>query len=280
MCAHDKMTRKRGTMTTALFKPLAEQAKELGATTISIFGFGEPFLDDNLVGKVKICSDLGLDTFITTNGSCCTWTIMYDLFDAGLTHIRFSVHGTNGNYEKVQHGLKYDTLMTNVFSTILLRNLIYPDRKISVTAMPMSGENIEKLMIWKFTGIDWLEIWRPHNWATKKQFRTKTNNRRKCFRPVKGPLQIQWDGKVIPCCFITDAELVLGDAHKQTLEEILKGDPYEELRERHRKGDLKGLPCYDCDQRNIEEENPLLYSSRDKDRKINTTSSLKFSLED
>lgn len=281
MCAHSQMTRTKGTMTTAFFRDLVKQAKDLGATTISVFGFGEPFLDSNLVGKIKICDELGLDTFITTNASLCTWTVMYDLFAAGLTHLRFSVHGVNGNYEKTQFGLKYDTLMTNIFSTILLRDKIYPERKISVTAMPISGETIEDLKIWEHTGIDWLEIWRPHNWATKKQFRTKSSIRRSgCFRPVKGPLQIQWDGKVIPCCFLTNAELVLGDTHKQTLEEILKGDPYEELRARHRKGDLDGLPCYDCDQLNIEEESPLLYSNRDEEMKINTTSSLKFSLEE
>ena len=281
MCAHSQMTRKKGTMITAFFRDLVKQAKSLGATTISVFGFGEPFLDDNLVGKIKVCTDLELDTFITTNGSLCTWTVMYDLFAAGLTHLRFSVHGINGNYEKTQFGLKYDTLMTNVFSTILLRDKIYPERKISITAMPMSGETIEDLRVWEFTGIDWLEIWRPHNWASKKKFRSKTMARKKtCSRPVKGPLQIQWDGKVIPCCFLTNAELVLGDTHKQTLEEIIRGNPYEELRTRHRKGDLKGLPCYDCDQLNIEEESPLLYSNRDEEMKINTTSSLKFNLEE
>jgi len=282
MCSHDSMTRPKGIMPIDIFRRLVIETKKLGARLISIFGFGEPLIDQELVDKIQICWDLDLETFITTNGAFCSWQKMFDLFTAGLSHVRFSVHGIEAdNYETVHKGLNFDNAMTNIFSAIQLRNSFFPDRKISISVIPMNNESVDEIKnSWDLTSIDYLEIWRPHNWATKKQFRKKSNNRRSsCFRPVKGPLQIQWDGKVIPCCFLTNAELVLGDAHKQTLEEILKGDPYEELRERHRKGDLKGLPCYDCDQRNIKDESPLLYSSRDKDRKINMTSSLKFSLE-
>ena len=280
MCAHDKMTRPKGTMKVDFFDDLVKQAKDLGATTISPFGFGEPLIDQRLVEKIEICRDLELETFVTTNGTFCSWQKIFDLFTAGLTHIRFSVHGIEAdNYEIVQKGLDFDNVMTNVFSTIQLRNSFFPERKVSLSVISQNDETVEQIRaLWELTGIDWLEIWRPHNWATKKQFRAKTNNRRKCFRPVKGPLQIQWDGKVIPCCFITDAEIVLGNAYEQTLEEILKGKAYSEFKERHEIGDLEGLPCNDCDQRNEEQENPLLYSSRDKERKLNCTSSTKFLL--
>ena len=279
MCAHGRMTRPKGTMEIIFFDELIEQAKELGAKLISPFGFGEPLLDKRLVNKIRICSGSNLDTFITTNGSFCTWKESYALFAAGLTHIRFSVHATTeDNYENVHRGLKHDAVMTNIFATILLRDKFFPDIKISITAISMYEQTIRNFRHWELVGIDWLEVWRPHNWATKKQFRHQTKIKRKCFRPVKGPLQIQWDGKVIPCCFITDAEIVLGNAHEQTLKKILEGKAYSEFRERHDKGDLEGLPCYDCDQRNEEQENPLLYSSRDKERKLNCTSSMKFLL--
>jgi len=267
-------------MDTYFFKQLVKQSKKLGATTISVFGFGEPLIDQNLAGKIKICSDQKLDTFITTNGSLCTWTRMYDLFSAGLSHVRFSVHGIENTYSQAHKGLKWDTTITNIFSAITLRNRIFPECKISVTVIPMSGEDPDTFKAWELVGVDYLEIWKPHNWATQKEYREQTPERRKgCFRPFRGPLQIQWDGRVIPCCFLTDAEVILGDAHKQTLREILEGQAYREFREKHRVGDLTGLPCETCDQLNIEQENPLLYSSRDKDRNINTTSSLKFNLE-
>jgi len=112
-----------------------------------------------------------------------------------------------------------------------------------------------------------------------KKYRERTSpHLLSCGRPEKGPIQIQWDGRLIPCCFLTDPEIVLGDAHKQSLEEILKGEAYEDLRARHRIGDFEGIPCEECDQRFILDQSPLLYSSRDPLRSINTTSSMKFHL--
>ena len=277
------MTRPQGTMDNDFFGDLVQQAKDLGASTISPFGFGEPLLDRDLELKLWCIKLNQMQSFITTNGSLCTWARMSELFAAGLNHIRFSIHGIcDIDYSKVHKGFTFDTVMTNLLSTIYLRDSFYKNRKVSIVSIPMSGEKVEDIVNeWEQYNIDWLEVWRPHNWATVKQFRTKTKLRKKtCNRPQKGPLQIQWDGKVIPCCFLTDAEIVLGDAHEQTLEEILKGEPYRELRKRHEEGDLKGLPCENCDQLNQKEESPLLYSNRDTERKISTTSSIKFDLEE
>ncbi len=279
MCAHDKMTRPKGTMPYELFSELVDQAKGLGATTISVFGFGEPLLDDGLAEKIEGCEYYGLDTFITTNGSICTWERMYDLFVAGLDHIRFSIHGLYDNYEKIHKGLRFDNVMTNLFSTILLRDKIVPDCKISVTAIPVNDDEMDHFEMWTLAGVDYIELWKSHNWCNVKNYRKKTEKRKEsCKRPFSGPLQIQWDGTVIPCCFLTDSEVILGDAHEQTLEGILKGKAYSEFRGKHEKGDLKGLPCDLCDQLNIEQESPLLYSNRDPEKNLDTTSSIKFKL--
>ena len=275
MCAHDVMERPQGIMSNQLFEDLVDQGKELGIEVVSPFGFGEPFLDPNLGSKVLYCTDSRLKTLLTTNGSLCNEKKMHELMSAGLSYIRFSVHALTEHDFKRVTGLKFNEVLTNIFSTLCLKKF-FPRIHIAISVIPMSGESVEEIKrYWETHNIDSLEIWRPHNWATAKGYRSKTKNRKKtCGRPFRGPLQIQWDGKVIPCCFLTDAELVLGDATKQTLE----GEPYRELRERHEKGDLKGLPCENCDQLNIEQENPLLYSSIDKNRRIDRTNYLKYEL--
>jgi len=280
ICTHDRLTRPLGIMDTRFFKELVSQGKSLGIKMVSPFGFGEPFIDKGLEDKVKICSDLGLETFITTNGSLCTIDRIQKIFEYGLTHLRFSVHGLNKvDYEKTMRGLNWDKVITNVTDAIDFKKKAYPDRKISITVIPMQGEQCFEIReAWEST-VDWLEIWQPHNWSSQKDYRKKTKRRRQtCNRPQRGPIQIQWDGKVIPCCFLTDGELILGDTHKKSIEEIVKGGAYNELRQRHTKGNLNGLICQNCDQLNIEEINPLLYSNRDTMRCINTTSSTKFNL--
>lgn len=279
ICSHDVMKRRKGFMDMTLFKSIVDQGKAMGAELISPFGFGEPLIDKQLEERISYCTESGLDTFITTNGSLLTWDRAFGLLNAGLSHLRFSVHGIKKNaYEDVHRGLKFNTVMTNIISALYLKKF-FPGVIISVTVIPLHGEKIEDIRKFWETNIDFLEIWRPHNWASAKGYRKKTSNRKKtCGRPERGPLQIQWDGNVIPCCFITDQEITLGNAYEQTLEEILKGEPYRVLRERHAKGDLKGLPCENCDQLNIEQENPLLYSSRDETRSVGKTSSIKFKI--
>ena len=280
------MTRGKARMPDEVFYGLVTQAKALGAETISIFGFGEPLMDTHIAKKVRYCHELGLETFITTNASLLTLEGSRALLKAGLSHIRFSVHSIWAkDYERVHKGLDYRKVLRNKFNFIGIRDTMNYSAgiscKISITTIPMSGEKVGDIRNFWEPHVDWLEIWRPHGWAGKRNYRKPLKKKAMCERPFSGPVQIQADGKVIPCCFITDAEIVLGDIYENTIEEILTGDRYNELRERHKEGDLCLLPCEHCDQMYIYDEsnNPLLYSSRDKDKQLNCTSSTKFKLE-
>jgi len=206
---------------------------------------------------------------------------MKALYENGLSHIRFSIHGLNkADFESVQPGLKWMSTLINIYRAVELRNEGKYETNISVTVIPMHDEPVDLIRKFWEGIVDYLEIWKPHNWSCVKEYRPKTTERRKtCGRPENGPVQIQWDGTVIPCCFLTDSEIILGNTHDKTIEQILKDRPYDELRKKHQVGKLEGLPCQDCDQLNIEDGSPLLYSNRDKERRINVTSSAKFDLE-
>lgn len=280
-CPRDKMTRHQGIMPSRHFYYLADQAAELGAKTISIFGFGEPLMDNGIVVKVHHVKNRGLDTFITTNASLLDPMLTNKLLKAGLDHIRFSVHGIfSTDYEKVHRGLDYAMVIRNIMNFLVINKKHYGSQcKVSVICIPNSGEDIEVYRKFWEPNCDWLEIWKPHNWAGGKQFRAKTEKRKTtCGRPHTGPVQINADGKLMVCCMDTDAKLTVGDTYLNSIEEILKGDLFNKIRRKHESGDLQGLICESCDQLNIEDSNPLLYSNRDPDRNLNTTSSTKFKL--
>ena len=278
MCPREKMTRLRTIMPIEHFKDLVAQCSDLGATLISPFGFGEPLMDPDIAKKIAFCSKMGLKTFITTNASLLNLEMTRKLLDAGLGHIRFSAHGTYNNYEKVHKGLSFNTFKRNVFNFLKVRRDL--PCKADVTIMPMNGESVKDILNFWENRVDDIEIWEPHQWCNKGNYRKETKKKLKtCGRVFSGPIQIQADGKVIPCCFLTDAEIVLGDTYSNSLEEILKGEPYEQLREKHKTGNLNGLPCKECDQRYILDESPLLYSTIDPECNINKTSSTKFKLE-
>jgi radical SAM protein with 4Fe4S-binding SPASM domain len=147
---------------------------------------------------------------------------------------------------------------------------------IHVTSIPMHNETVDEIRaVWEDFA-DYLEIWKPHNWAGQKQYR-EGEAYQLCFRPFGGPVQIQADGKMIPCCFMTDAEVVLGDTYKHKIKEILEGAVVA-FQEEHLVSTLDKLPCKTCDQRFSSEESPLLYSNRDSSKELNRLSTSKMKL--
>lgn len=282
ICPREKMTRPKMIMTNKHFAYLVNQAKDLGATTISIFGFGEPLIDKDVVWKVQYCSTLGLDTFITTNASLLTVDMGYDLISAGLTHIRFSCHGIEQNYEKVHKPLRWDMVSRNISNFLAMNRIKFNNATIvSVSVIPMNKESVYEIRNFWEKKVDYLEIWKPHNWTDAKDYRRGEVVKQTCFRPFSGPLQINADGTVMVCCFDFNADMVVGCTHSQSIQEVLQGTWFRNIRDRHRRQDFSGLPCESCDQlfEYAEGENPLLYSNRDKERKLGVTSSMKFCLE-
>jgi radical SAM protein with 4Fe4S-binding SPASM domain len=277
MCSHDTMTRGKHVMSENHFRYLVHQAKELGATLISPFGFGEPLMDPTIVEKIRFCTILGLDTFLTTNAGFLTTNMAYGLLDAGLKRLRISAHGLWDDYNGIHKGLNFKTFTRNVFNFIKTNDVKFDKAcEVDVTIIPQDGANLDEFVKFWRGKVDNIEIWKPHNWGGTKDYRKPTTKKLKtCGRPFIGPVQIQANGTVIPCCFLTDSEIVLGDTHVETIEEILKGERFNELRRKHGERDLSGLACETCDQLYVG-ESPLLYSTVEAG--VNKTSSQKFNL--
>ena len=283
MCARDSMTRPLVDMAYKDFTDIVDQAKALGAETISLFGFGEPLLDETLVQKVDYCTKNGLESFLTTNAGLLDLDQIYGLLYAGLSHIRFSFHAIyKHEYEQVHKGLKYDTVKRNI-SNFLAINKAKFDRacEVSVSVIPLNGESVDLIRKTWEPSIDYLEVWRPHNWAGGKNFREVVPKKRTCGRPFSGPVQINSDKRVMLCCFDYDAQMILGHLDDVPLYAILRGEPLWQIQEAHTTGDYGVLPCGNCDQRNeyTKEDWPLLYSNRDKSLEIGKTSSCKVKID-
>jgi len=278
ICPRDKLTRPQTIMPFDHFKKLVDEAKSLGAEIISIFGFGEPLIDPGVAAKVAYCTQQGLETFITTNASLLTRKMSGALKLAGLTKLRISMHGTSENYEAVHRGLSFKKFTKN-FSDFLDVNSDH-EIKSELTVIPMHGESVDFILRTWGGAVDDIEIWKPHNWGSAKDYRKIKRKLKTCGRPFSGPVQINADGMMMICCFDFNGEMTVGNTYMSSIEEILKGKVYEIIRIRHRNGILDGLPCEHCDQLNEYKESPLLYSSKDETRGINKTSTNKFELKE
>jgi MoaA/NifB/PqqE/SkfB family radical SAM enzyme len=283
ICPREKMKRPKVRMTNRRFKACVDQVKSMGAETISPFGYGEPLLDKGIFNKIEYCTELGLDTFITTNAQLLGVDESHNLLKAGLSQIRFSVHGLNNkDYQSVHRGLDYDIVIRNISNFIAINAIKYGKAcQVDVTVIPMHNEPLSIIRNrWEHYA-DLLEVWKPHNWSGGRDYRSFTQVRKKtCGRPFRGPVQINSDGTVMVCCFDYNAEMTVGNIFTTHLVDILTGDKMNAIRQAHRTGEHFGLPCNTCDQLNVTDENPLLYSSADPKRQTGRTAGTKFKLEE
>jgi hypothetical protein len=85
------------------------------------------------------------------------------------------------------------------------------------------------------------------------------------------------DGTVNMCCFDFDGKLLLGDLKTQTLKEIFESSMFKKILKHHTTGDFKesGLICENCDQRNLNKSDVMVYNSKfdisERVKKVSTT---------
>lgn len=273
ICPHSQMTREQETMSYQRFTYIVSKLLKYKPEMVTLFGMGEPLMDKGIIDKIDWCTHYDLDTFITTNAGLLDIDIANDLIKAGLTMIRFSLHAEID--EKIKD--------RNIANFLAINEVKY-DKQVEthVSIIPKENESIERIRNRWEKHVDYLEIWKPHNWAGAKSYRAIDRKKNTCGRPFTGPLQINVDGTVMICCFDYDSKMTIGNLNYQSLEEILESESYECIQVAHELGTIQMLPCVTCDQLNEynDENNPLLYSSRDKYRTFGKTSSNKFNVGD
>jgi MoaA/NifB/PqqE/SkfB family radical SAM enzyme len=257
----EDFTRPKKVMPTDTYKFYLDKCfDELGSqiTQTNFSGFGEIFVDKNIVDKIEYACSKNLQVHVLTNGSMVKNDDLDRIFNVGIHDIRFSLHTFNrDSYDKIMnYGNKkftFDKVIDSINYTLENKpsncNLI-----ITAEIVEENKDDIDGL-IEEFGDKCELEIWYPHNWIYGKNYRDKTTPKTldTCGRPFTGPIQIQVDGDVIMCCFDFNNEMVLGNFKYQTLEEIFsleEDNLYSKIYKHHTNGtcEKSDLICNGCDQ--------------------------------
>lgn len=264
MCPRQKLTRPQGVMDRDIFRKIVDNAVECGVKHVFLGGFGEPMIDPDFIERIRYIKSKGLTVSTITNASLLNTEMASDIIESGLDSIRISFYGlTRDVYESVHRGLSFDTALSNIRTLLKLRkekNKSNPEISVSFLVLDKNNHQAAGFReFWK--DADFAEIWQPHNYIDGCAYRGQTVNLRSCGRPSRGPLQVQWDGIVVPCCFDYNGYVSLGDLRKQGIEGIMHSQLYEKLRQAHLKMEFKEFyHCSVCDQLNFE-YNPLVFSS-------------------
>ena len=258
-------------MDLGLFKKLVNEGMKLGLKYATLTGFGEPFLDKYFMERVRFLKRLGLYTAADTNGYLVGGHICRQLIDLGFDSIRFSIFATRRDVYKRLHGVDgYDRVVANIEELLKLKAEAKSKRPRVAVYFVEQEENRthtqEFINFWS-KKVDETSVWRPHNWINTYNLR-KGNRRGKttCGRPISGPLQIRWDGKVSACCFDFNGKLVIGDVSGGTYECLAKDERRRQMHEAHRTGNLGKYPvCLACDQL-YETRDPLVFSTEERNK--------------
>lgn len=280
MCPREKMLRKQGILDMGLYKRILDEAISYGAKQVSLENYGESFLDPYIFKRAEYAKSKGLEVYTITNGSLfneenCQKVL--EFFDK----VRISMYAvTKETYERMHRGLVFEEVKANVSRLFRMRKEKNSDLEIEMYFLLMQ-ENKHEMedFIGEYKNLtDALSVWKPHNWGDGRKYRKPAGRKSSCNRPLIGPIQIQWDGTVVPCCFDYDSRIALGNLNKESLCEVLRGEKYNELRRAHQDGNFYKFPfCNICDQLN-KRGDVLIYTTI-KNSKVGATNTNYFDLE-
>jgi MoaA/NifB/PqqE/SkfB family radical SAM enzyme len=271
MCPRDlhENARPHGVMALDQYQRSIDEVSALGAKQIVLTGFGEPLMDRTLEDKIAYARKKGLRTYVISNISLLTRKRAVRLIEAGLDELRCSFLGMRREtYEKVMVGLNFETSMRNTLALLEERERLQskiPKVQISYIVLAENETDTDEFRQFWEPLVDAIEIWKPHNWGDGRDYRQRMDDlalKTTCGRPAHGPLQIQWNGEVIPCCYDYNNEIVLGNAFERPVLDILNDAKYRLLRLAHREKKFTLFPfCNGCDQL-LPHADALVYTNR------------------
>ena len=265
---HEK-GREHGIMNLEKYKKSIDEVVALGCRKIVLTGFGEPLVDATLEDKIRYAKTKGLNTYIISNASILTEKRCLSLIESGLDEMRISFYGMKKeSYETVMRKLSFEKTWNGLHMLLDMRNKMgskKPKIEISWLILEENKNDTEEFKAYWEPKLDAIEIWRPHNFGDGRSYRdrhTDPSLKRTCGRPENGPLQIQWNGEVIPCCYDYNNQIILGNAFQKPVMDILNGTKYKLLRKAHRDKSFGLFPyCSQCDQL-LPHADALVYTNR------------------
>ncbi len=233
-CPRDEMHRRQGVMDVDLFQKIVDECAALGITHVRVHNYGEPFLDKQLVEKVRYAKQRGIaEVGMISNGSLITEEIARGMIEAGLDAINISVDAAGKEvFERTRLNLDYDTVIGNIRTLVRLREELGRKRpRLILSFVRQDNSADEQAFIREWGAVaDKIHITDLHNWAGT--LHERSNVRYPCYR-LWQTFTVLWDGRVSLCCADYDGRNVLGDLRTSTIAAIWNSPGYRAVRRQH-----------------------------------------------
>lgn len=246
-CPRDDMFRRQGVMEMDLFRKVVDECAALGITHVRVHNYGEPFLDRQLVEKVRYAKERGIaEVGMISNGSLITEEIAQGMIDAGLDAINISVDASGKEvFESTRLNLNYDDVIRNIETLVRLRKAsgkVRPKLILSFVRQNNSVDEQRFIDHWRQVA-DKIHITDLHNWAGTLNATSHVTF--PCYRMWQ-TFTVLWDGRVSLCCADFDGRHILGDLRTQSIAQVWNSPAYLDVRRQHLESGGPEI-CRSCD---------------------------------
>jgi len=256
MCPVPNLKRSRGFMDEVVFKKVAEDISQESGFLFMPQGFGELFLNNKWSRLLDFASIRGIQPIIIlTNGMLLNETNIPKLINKvdvilvtidGATAKTYESIRVKGNFEKVTKNIeKFLEIRQHNESPHLVLRII--KMKETVGEIASFHEYWSK----KIGKGDTIHIADYNDWAGSVTYKgideIKTQRDRRPCRMLWKNLTVYYDGRVSPCCYDAEGDLIIGNISNQGLKEIWNGTPLRNMRDLHLAHQFEKIPlCSRC----------------------------------
>lgn len=243
---------------------------------INLYGFGEPFLYDEIFEMIRYATDHDISVAITSNFNTINQDRINKILESGLEHLIISIDGIDQqSYEKYKVGGNYDNIINNIKKLIETKKdkkARYPlvdwqflIMKHNVSLMDTAARIARGLGIgirYSRIGVDLNNQKENAEWLPEVEirkifkFEDQVIKNQKEFQVCSWLYRtvfINWDLGISPCCnyYTGDKTYDFGNLNHSTFNEIWNGNEYLVARKMLKNGDGKDFNniCYKCIQK-------------------------------
>jgi radical SAM protein with 4Fe4S-binding SPASM domain len=225
-----------------------------------LHGYGEPFLDKNLIKRIKLCKEKNIPTYFSCTPATMTIEKATEAMKNGLNVLKFSldamddesiksIRGKKSNYHESIEKIKtlLEIKKKNSYDTIFVPCMI--SFKKDPESIKLQNNFLD---FWKDMDVYAYIKSQDNRWLFEQDqgLENKSHYAKQYCEYPWTSLTVMADGNVVPCTQISNNEIILGNIKNNTLEEIWNGDNYKKFRQMHINGNFpKDHKCKNsCDQ--------------------------------
>lgn len=198
-----------GTIPIERYKAIIDELQD-SLLEVVLYLWGEPFINKNLVQMVRYATDKNIGSVISTNLHFMSEETAKGLIESKLDKIIICIDGMDQQtYERIRIGGDHAKVMENLHTLVNVRSELkskqpmiewqYVLTDFNAHQVPEAKELAKKLGVDEFTIMEDLS---PRNFdeALKREKKRNKNILEKRCPWLWFATNIQWDGKIYPCC--------------------------------------------------------------------------------